>query len=1494
MPAERPQAFLGSTFGSNSAMFYRQGTLVLEDGTRLRGVSFGYEEDTAGELVFTTGMVGYPESLTDPSYRGQILVMTYPIVGNYGVPNDSIDKFGLPQFFESDRVQVSALIVSDYSHHHSHWNSQRSLSQWLTEQRVPALYGLDTRLLTKKIRDKGSLKARIEFEKSVVLGGDKKQDFVDVNKRNLVAEVSITAPKVYGKGNRWKVLAIDCGIKVNIIRALLQRDCEVTLLPWDAPLLPRLEEADGVFLSNGPGDPSVVQKTIGHIKEVLDAMSSGKAKMKPVFGICLGNQLLGTAAGATTYKLPFGNRGQNQPVTNLLNDKCVITPQNHGYALDATKLPEGWQPLFVNRNDGSNEGIMHKTNPWFTAQFHPEAKCGPSDTSFLFEQFVSAMENPTIPISVRLGAGKYTPEAPKPLTKVLLLGSGGLSIGQAGEFDYSGSQAIKALKEEGLEVILINPNIASVQTNVDGQGQSPADKVYLLPVTPEYVEEVIKRERPEGIILSMGGQTGLNCGVALEQSGILAKYNVRVLGTSVASIIATEDRGIFSEKLNEINERIAPSFACDTLAQAMEASKTIGFPCMVRCAFALGGLGSAIIPDAAKFESHCREAFASSPQVLVEKSLYGWKEVEYEVVRDIADNCITVCNMENFDPLGVHTGDSIVIAPSQTLTDDEYHMLRTTAIKVVRHLGIVGECNIQYALDPLSQDYCIIEVNPRLSRSSALASKATGYPLAAVAAKLALGKLLPDLKNSVTKSTTACFEPSLDYIVVKIPRWDLAKFDRVSRDIGSAMKSVGEVMAIGRTFEESLQKALRMTNPSTKGFEPSGFEPEGRSLEDFLRIANDQRIYALALAFEKGYSVDRIQSLTKIDPWFLYKLRRISDMNKILKEFTPATLPATTMLQAKKSGFSDRQIADRTGGLEKDIRKTRKAMGILPFAKQIDTMAAEFPAATNYLYMTYNGDEHDVKFDEPGTMVLGSGVYRIGSSVEFDWCSVSAIRTLRKMGQKAVMVNYNPETVSTDYDECDRLYFEELSLERVLDIYEAESCTQAMVSVGGQIPNTLALSMEESDIKVAGTSPKMIDTAEDRNKFSALCDSVGIDQPKWRMLSSNEDALAFCEDVGYPCLVRPSYVLSGAAMNVAYSKDELTAFLDLAGEVSGDKPVVVSKFIENAREIDVDAVAQDGRILLHAVSEHVENAGVHSGDATLVLPPRSLSAATLKKIDEITYKMAQALKVTGPFNMQLIATEDGSVKVIETNLRASRSTPFSSKCLGVNFIETATRAMCGTEKLVEMTRTTPEKNFVGVKAPMFSFQRLKGADPSLGVEMASTGEVACFGPDVNDAFLKSLLSTGMKLPRLNILVSIQARERNEKTLPTLKTLSKLGYQLYATEQTAEFLKKEGLPVTRVNYADPSAKTPIQDCIDDYIARGDIHLVLMFSNQFSERLLLNYAIRRLAVDYGVPLITNIQVAQLMAESLEKVNGRATGDKPNNQIKLDVRSLHEWYQ
>mmetsp|Transcript_34777 Transcript_34777/g.104444 ORF Transcript_34777/g.104444 Transcript_34777/m.104444 type:complete len:1527 (-) Transcript_34777:300-4880(-) len=1476
----RPEAFVGSTFGSNSAMFYRQGMLVLEDGTRLRGVSFGCEKPVSGEVVFTTGMVGYPESLTDPSYRGQMLVMTYPIVGNYGVPDDEVDEWGLPKHFESDSIQVTALIVADYSHHHSHWSSRRSLSQWLNEQGVPALYGIDTRLLTKKIREKGALRATIEFDPAVARGGEPVLPaFEDPNERNLVAEVSLKEPRVFNKGGKFKVLATDCGIKYNIIRSLLQRGCEVTLVPWDTPLLPLLEDHDGLFLSNGPGNPAMADKTVGHIRDAIAAMESGELPVKPLFGICLGNQLLGRAAGATTYKLPFGNRGQNQPVVNLLSKRCFITPQNHGYALDADKLPEGWMPIFENRNDGSNEGIMHKERPWITAQFHPEAKSGPSDTAFLFDLFLEAMGNPALPLTPALERGKYAAPEPKPLSKVLLLGSGGLSIGQAGEFDYSGSQAIKALKEMRCEVVLINPNIATVQTS-----EGMADRVYFLPVTPDVVRSVIERERPDGILLQFGGQTALNCGVALDKNGVLAEFGVRVLGTPVEAIIATEDREIFNAKLTEINERIAEGYPASTVDDAVAMAAKIGFPVIMRAAFALGGLGSGFAHDEESARALATQALINSPQVLVERSMKGWKEIEYEVVRDCNDNCITVCNMENFDPLGVHTGESIVIAPSQTLTDDEYHMLRTTAIKVVRHLGIVGECNIQYALNPQSEEYCIIEVNARLSRSSALASKATGYPLASVAAKLALGNLLPDLTNSVTLSTTACFEPSLDYVVTKVPRWDLSKFDRVSREIGSAMKSVGEVMAIGRTWEESLQKALRMTDPAIAGYQPHDeFVAESEEeLNRSLQVPTDTRIYAIAEAMKRGYSVDRIQSLTAIDPWFLWKLKRINDMGQILSEYTPKTLPAGTVLQAKKSGFSDAQVAKLTGSTELEIRALRKAMGVTPFVKQIDTMAAEFPAATNYLYMTYNGDEHDLDFEDKGTMVIGSGVYRIGSSVEFDWCSVSAIRALRQLGKKSVMVNYNPETVSTDFDECDRLYFEELSLERVLDVYEQEGCEAAIVSVGGQIPNTLALKMGSTGVNVAGTSPTMIDTAEDRNKFSALCDRVGIDQPEWQLLTSQEDALAFCSRVGYPCLVRPSYVLSGAAMNVAYSEGELTGFLTEATQVSKEHPVVVSKFIENGREIDVDAVARDGKVLLHAVSEHVENAGVHSGDASLMLPPQTLDSADVAKVEEITHKLAAALEITGPFNMQLIA-KDGEVKVIECNLRASRSCPFSSKVMGVNFIETATKAMVGAP--IDERAPEPPDNYVGVKVPMFSFQRLKGADPSLGVEMASTGEVACFGPDRHDAFLKAMLSTGMKLPKKNILVSMQERLFAE-AVPAVRKLQELGYTLFATKKTSAYLEEQGVPVTMLNYAEDG----VEPCIDDYIQRGDIELVLMFSNQFSQNILTNYAIRRLAVDFGVPLITNVQVAQLLADSLEATSTDIA--KPNG-VGLDPRSLHEWY-
>jgi carbamoyl-phosphate synthase (ammonia) len=1021
----RPLAFLGSTFGSSSDVSYRHGTLVLEDGSRWAGMSFGYEAPAEGEIVFNTGMVGYPENLTDPSYRGQFLISTYPIVGNYGVPDENVmDTNGLSAYMESDRVHVSAFIVQDYSHHHSHWNSQKSLSQWLTEQRVPALYGIDTRALTKRIRDRGAMLAKIEFQQAMTSDGAAAavagSTFANPNVRNLVAEVSTKEVRVFGKGNPTKLLAVDCGIKYNMIRHLVDRNCEVKMVPWNHPFAQ--EEYDGLFLSNGPGDPSTAPEVVAELKKIIDG--NGANSDKPIFGICMGNQLLGSAAGATTYKMPFGNRGQNQPVLNELTGRCVITPQNHGYAIDTTTLQDGWAPLFTNRNDGSNEGIYHKEKPWFSAQFHPEARGGPTETEDFFDLFVDMAKSKGKQTSV---AAHFTlNKLPMPnVSKVLLLGSGGLSIGQAGEFDYSGSQAIKALKEEGLETILINPNIASVQTNLHGDNQ--ADTVYFMPVTPAFVEEIIKKERPDGIILSMGGQTGLNCGVELEQSGVLEKYDVQVLGTSVQSIMDTEDRDRFSAKLNEINESMAPSVAVDNVKDALEAAKEIGYPCMIRSAYALGGLGSGICGDEEEMMDMASKALATSPQILVEKSMLGWKELEYEVVRDRADNCITVCNMENFDPLGVHTGDSIVVAPSQTLSNDEYHMLRETAIKTVRHMGIVGECNIQYALNPFSKEYCIIEINPRLSRSSALASKATGYPLAFVAAKLALGHELPDLKNSVTQSTTACFEPALDYIVTKVPRWDLSKFDRVSRKIGSAMKSVGEVMAIGRTFEESLQKALRMVDPSVRGFEHHGWKEESKEhMEESLTQPSDTRINMIAKALDNRMSVQEVNRLTAIDPWFLYKLERIQKINDVLIQHTLLSLTPTVMLQAKKSGFSDIQIAERLSDApsEDAVREVRKSMSVTPFVKQIDTMAGEFPAATNYLYTTYNGDEHDVEFPnagQGGKMVLGSGAYRIGSSVEFDWCSVAAIRTLRELGHKTVVVNYNPETVSTDYDECDRL-----------------------------------------------------------------------------------------------------------------------------------------------------------------------------------------------------------------------------------------------------------------------------------------------------------------------------------------------------------------------------------------------------------------------------------------------------------------------------------------
>uniref|UniRef100_A0A8C5HY15 Carbamoyl-phosphate synthase [ammonia], mitochondrial n=1 Tax=Gouania willdenowi TaxID=441366 RepID=A0A8C5HY15_GOUWI len=1447
--------------------------LVLEDGTRIKGFSFGHNTSAAGELVFNTGLVGYPEALTDPSYRGQILTLTYPIVGNYGVPNTSeVDELGLRKHVESERIQVSGLLVQDYSHEYSHWNSVKSLGQWLHEEKVPALFGIDTRMLTKIIRDKGTVLGKIEFDGQPI-------EMTNPNLRNLVAEVSTKEVKVYGKGNPVKVVAVDCGIKHNIIRLLVKRGAEVHLVPWDQDLLSL--EYDGLFLSNGPGNPALAEMLIHNVRKVFES-----DRLQPVFGICMGNQITALAAGAKSYKLPMGNRGQNQPVLNVRTGQAFITAQNHGYGIDSTSLPPGWSPLFVNANDNTNEGIMHNSKPVFTAQFHPEAKGGPTDTEFFFDSFMSLIKEGKGANIASVLPAKPNVSLRAKVSKVLVLGSGGLSIGQAGEFDYSGSQAIKAMKEENLKTVLMNPNIASVQTNEVGSKQ--ADSVYFLPVTPEFVTEVIRTERPDGILLSMGGQTALNCGVELFKRGTLEQYGVQVLGTSVESIMATEDRQLFAEKLMEINEKIAPSIAVETVPDALEAAEEIGYPVMLRSAYALGGLGSGLCADKYELEETAIKALAITNQILVEKSLLGWKEVEYEVVRDVADNCVTVCNMENFDPLGVHTGDSIVVAPSQTLSNEEYHMLRETAIKVVRHLGIVGECNIQYALNPSSLEYCIIEVNARLSRSSALASKATGYPLAFVAAKLALGIHLPDIRNAVSEKTTACFEPSLDYIVTKIPRWDLDRFQGMSREIGSAMKSVGEVMAVGRTFEESVQKALRMCHPSVDGFVPQlplkKAWADTQDLQQELAVPSSTRIFSLAKALHSGMSVDQIHQLTAIDKWFLYKLQRITQLEQHLSTHKSKTVPKDLLLRAKQNGFSDRQVGKILGYSENQARDLRLSLDIRPWVKQIDTLAAEYPAMTNYLYCTYHGQEHDINFNDNGIMVLGCGPYHIGSSVEFDWCAVSSIRALRQMGKRTVVINHNPETVSTDFDECDRLYFEELTLERILDISQQEGCSGGIVSVGGQIPNNLAVPLYLNGVNILGTNPLQIDRAEERSVFSSILDDLDVAQAPWKALSSLEDAFAFTNQVGYPCLLRPSYVLSGSAMNVVYGEEEMKRFLEEATQVSQEHPVVITKFIRDAREVEVDAVAKAGKVLVHAITEHVEDAGVHSGDATLILPTQTISQGALEKVKIATRKIAQAFEISGPFNTQFLV-KGNDVMVIECNLRASRSFPFVSKTIGVDFINVATKVMVG-EPLDEAGLPSLEKpiipiDYVGIKAPMFSWPRLRDADPVLRCEMASTGEVACFGPSIYSAFLKAMLSTGFKLPQKGILIGIQHSFR-PNFLSTAHKLKDEGFKLFATEATSAWLSANDVPANPVCWPTQNDHNTSLPSIKRLIREGDIDLVVNLPNNNTRHVKDNFLIRRMAVDYGVPLITNYQVVKLFAEAI------------HNAGELDTTSLFHYRQ
>lgn len=1055
------------------------------------------------------------------------------------------------------------------------------------------------------------------------------------------------------------------------------------------------------------------------------------------------------------------------------------------------------------------------------------------------------------------------------IKKVLLLGSGALKIGEAGEFDYSGSQALKALKEEGIETVLINPNIATVQTS-----EGVADRIYFLPVTPYFIERVIEKERPQGIMLAFGGQTALNCGVELYRSGVLEKYNLQVLGTPVQAIMDTEDRELFVKKLDEIDVKTIKSEAVETLEDARRAAKTLGYPVIIRAAYALGGLGSGFCDNEAELDKLAEKAFSFSPQVLVEKSLKGWKEVEYEVVRDRFDNCITVCNMENFDPLGIHTGESIVIAPSQTLTNSEYHKLRELAIRIVRHVGIVGECNVQYAFDPESEDYRVIEVNARLSRSSALASKATGYPLAFVAAKLGLGYGLFDLKNSVTKTTSAFFEPALDYVVCKIPRWDLGKFRGVDRELGSSMKSVGEVMAIGRTFEEVIQKGLRMIGQGMHGF-VGNRELTIENVDAALKAPTDKRIFVIEKAFKDGYSVEDVHRLTKIDRWFLRKLYNIYETERELEAVGNINVLDNELLaRAKRQGFTDFQVA-RALGMESEmeieraqmlVRERRKLAGIVPYVKQIDTLAAEYPAQTNYLYLTYSAVAHDLRYenDKRSVVVLGSGAYRIGSSVEFDWCGVQALNTIRKEGYRSVMINYNPETVSTDYDMCDRLYFDELTFERVLDILDLEVPFGVVVSTGGQIPNNLAMRLDEQHVPLLGTQAKYIDNAEDREKFSAMLGRIGVDQPEWSALTSMEDINAFIDRVGFPVLVRPSYVLSGAAMNVCHTQEDLERFLTMAANVSKKHPVVVSQFLQHAKEVEMDAVAKDGEIIAYAISEHVEFAGVHSGDATIQFPPQKLYVETARRIKKISKQIARELNISGPFNIQYLAREN-DIKVIECNLRASRSFPFVSKVLKINLIEMATRIMLGLP-VEKPSKSLFDLDYVGVKASQFSFNRLQKADPVLGVDMASTGEVGCLGENANSALLKSMLSVGLRIPRKNVLLSTGNGKQKADMLEAARRLSQHGYNIFATAGTSRYLSENGIGNQRVlwpseveNLAPDSLENALPRALD-LLRDKKIDMVVNVHKNFSTGELTNgYKIRRAAIDFNIPLLTNARLA-----------------------------------
>jgi carbamoyl-phosphate synthase/aspartate carbamoyltransferase len=1494
--------------------------LVLKTGQVFTGNLFGYTDlktfningENYQEIVFQTGMVGYVESLTDPSYCDQFLVYTYPIIGNYGVPKDELDEFGFSKVFESDRVHPKALIVQECidDNSYSHWQAEKGLSEWLNENKVVGVSGIDTRELTKIIREHGTMNAKIvPFDRDLLCVEEQMLDkqYFDKVPQGLVAKVSRQDEKVYfndktdAAGNNL-IYIVDCGIKNSQIRILLEKVQEynntpdstihivVHIVPYDHVFTDKSNI--GVFVSNGPGDPRDDCLEVIHNELEDKLLNSYAAKTNnTIFGICLGHQIVAQALGYEIEKMKYGNRGHNIPVV-LENEfgrinNGFITTQNHGYSVIVNRQSESLKnkSVFTNINDSSNEGLLY--NNIMTTQFHPEARAGPNDTIFMFDLFLRKFTDTEHKLPgfrdlyvdyLKKNANLHLPYTitPNICKKILLLGSGGLSIGQAGEFDYSGTQAIKSFKEEGIKVILVNPNIATIQTS-----KGLADKVYYDPVTPEYITQIINIERPDGIALSFGGQTALNCGIQLYESGhIGGSTGVHILGTPVEAIQMTEDRDAFRNMLAEISEECAPSDIAYNLDDAKTIANNLGYPVLVRAAFALGGLGSGFASCDEGLTKLVEKALSHSTQIIIDKSLKGWKEVEYEIVRDCYDNCIAVCNMENLDPLGVHTGESIVVAPSQTLTDNEYFSLRDTAFRVIRKLGIIGECNIQYALDPTSNKYYIIEVNARLSRSSALASKATGYPLAHLAGKLALGYSLLELENKVT-TTSSFFEPSLDYCVVKIPRWDLNKFPLVDRKIGSSMKSVGEVMAISRSFEEAFQKALRMANEQLYGFdwhlidEFNDNVSESTYIEE-LKNPTPDRIQTIAYVLDDYMTVDEVHKHSKIDKWFLNKMLNI-------KRFATKTLSdkhdlsPESILRAKQLGFSDKYISHLVETTEASVRELRKKHNIFPIVKQIDTVAGEFPCYTNYLYLTYNGTHSDIDFDEHGVIVLGSGVYRIGSSVEFDWCAVNCIRQLRSSGYKTVMINYNPETVSTDYDEADRLYFDELTFESVFDIYNLENSSGIILSMGGQVANNIAVQLDKSDVNILGTNAFKIDEAENRFKFSRMLDNLKIQQPQWKELQDRKSAFEFCDKVGYPCLVRPSYVLSGAAMNVAYSEEDLGNYLDQASAINKEHPVVISKFIMGAKEIEVDAVAYKGVVKLMAIAEHVENAGIHSGDATLVLPAQDLTPQTMRIIKNTVARIGKELEITGPFNIQFMAKYD-NVYVIECNLRASRSMPFASKVFDVNFIRVATCYIMQLQN--EKITSTSEREYeeiyengeglqiskcfgrywepkwVGVKVPQFSFSRLDDADTKLGVEMRSTGEVACFGENKYEAYLKALRASNFLVNKSgSIIISIGSDEFRDEFSKYLKYLENIR-NVYFTPSTGAYYGKNDTYI--LSY----------EKVINMMKKGNVGLFINISNKtsFSYRKTNGWMLRRTAINSNTPLITNIKCAKLYINAI----------------------------